>query len=250
MDPQFNGLKCLANTDCVSGVCDQGLCRCTAGAQCCSLLDDALCLEVGYACVPPEVGTAGTGNTCRAARPHGLSGIRVYRDANDLWVKSRQIWNQHAYAVTHVNENGTIPSTSNWLNNWEDLLLNNFRQNVPGDPNGIALGDTTAGPSDSYVCAGDTATLRVEICNRGATAVPGGINVGFYDGTTLVCSTETATVLGPEACELVSCAWAGAPTVPPGRDVEVVADDGGGVTECKEGNNRGFVYGVFCEPPQ
>ncbi len=250
VDPQFNGLRCLGNADCVSGVCDQGLCRCTAGAECCSLQDDALCLEVGYKCSPPEAGTPGSGDTCRAARPHGLSGIRVYKDANDLWVKSRQIWNQHAYAVTHVNEDGTIPTTSNWLNNWDDPLLNNFRQNVPGEPNGDALGDTTAGPSETYICAGDTATLRVDICNRGATAVPDQINVGFYDGTTLVCSTQTTMVLGPGECEAVNCAWLGAPGAGPGRDVQVVADDGGAVTECKEGNNVGWVYGVFCEPPQ
>ncbi len=249
VDPQFNGLRCDGNTDCVSGVCDQGLCRCTTGAECCGLADDAQCLEVGYACVPPEVGTPGTGNTCRAARPHGLSGIRVYRDANDLWVKSRPIWNQHAYAVTHVNEDGTIPSTSNWLNNWDDPLLNNFRQNVPGDPNGDALGDTTAGPSDVFSCLGSSVTLRSAICNRGATAVPAGINVGFYDGATLACSAMTTTVLAPEECEQVSCVWDAAPTSEPGRDVRVVADDGDGTTECKEGNNVGWVYDVFCIPP-
>lgn len=248
VDPQFNGLRCFGNSDCVSGVCDQGLCRCASGAECCALLDDALCLEVGYACVPPEPATGGA-NTCRAARPHGVSGIRVYEDANDLWVKSRPIWNQHAYAVTHVNEDGTIPTTMDWANNWDDPLLNNFRQNVPGDPNGDALGDTTAGASEDYLCAGNSATLQVDICNRGATAVPSGIDVGFYDGSTLICSSTTTQVLQPEECELVTCTWSGAPAAPPGRDVEVRADDDSGVTECKEGNNSGWVYGVYCEPP-
>ena len=101
------------------------------------------------------------------------------------------------------------------MNNWDDPLLNNFRQNVPGDPNANALGDTTAGPSEDYLCAGDTATLRVEVCNRGATVVPAGIDVGFYDGSTLVCSAQTSLVLQPEDCELVSCAWSGAPASPP-----------------------------------
>ncbi len=77
--------------------------------QCCGAMDDAACLEEGYKCAPPPAGTPGAGDTCRAAHPHGVSGIRVYSDANDKWVRSRTIWNQHAYAVTHVNEDGTIP---------------------------------------------------------------------------------------------------------------------------------------------
>ena len=56
--------------------------------------------------------------------------------------------------------------------------------------------------------------------------------------------------LAPDECEAVSCAWA----TPPGNeatavDVTVVADDGSTVTECKEGNNEGAIFGVFCEPP-
>jgi hypothetical protein len=250
VDVQFNGLRCDANGDCVSNVCDQGLCRCSATAECCVAGTDAACLELGYTCVPPDPGTPGSGNTCRAAHPHGLSGIRVYADANDQWVKSRMIWNQHAYAVTHINEDGTVPATANWNNNWFDPLLNNFRQNVPGDPHGNALPDTTAGASIDYLCAGNTATLRVSVCNRGATAAAAGISVGFYVSGQLVCQTSTADVLDVEECELVSCAWTGAPASPASAvDVDVIADDGGGVTECKEGNNTGVVLDVYCEPP-
>ena len=144
-------------------------------------MDDAKCLEQGYACVPPPAGTPGTGNTCRAAHPHGLSGIRVYEDANDKWVRSRTIWNQHAYSVTNVNEDGTIPKTSSWKNNWDDPTLNNFRQNVPGDANGKATGDATAGASDTFGCGGGEVRSAAR---RSATAAPirspAGLSVGFY----------------------------------------------------------------------
>jgi hypothetical protein len=45
------------------------------------------------------------------------------RDADDRWVPARRIWNQHAYHVTNVREDGTIPQFEK--PSWE--LLNTFR---------------------------------------------------------------------------------------------------------------------------
>jgi hypothetical protein len=246
VDPQFPGLRCQSGLDCVSGVCDAGFCRCTAGAECCAAGDDAQCLEVGFACAPPPVGTPGAGNTCRAAHPHGLSGIRVYSDATDKWVRSRTIWNQHAYHVTHVNENGTVPLTSMWSKNWKEPTLNNFRQNVPGSPNGQATGDFTSAPSP-FECGSAGATLYAPVCNRGAAPVAPGITVGFYAGGSLVCSAVTTEALDPEECEVVSCLWA-TPPASEGSSVEVtvVPDDADAYQECKEGNNEATIPTVYC----
>ncbi len=249
VDPLFNGLRCQTGADCVSAVCDQGLCRCTATSQCCGANVEQTCLDEGFKCVAPEPGTAGAGNTCRSAHPTGVSGIRVYSDANDQWVTSRRIWNQHAYAVTHVNENGTIPKTSNWKNNWQEPNLNNFRQNVPGQANATAIGDTTAGASKSYICSGAGAELSVQICNRGGLAIAAGVPIGFYVDDNKICSTETTLTLFPDDCETVTCMWASPPNnAGQAADVKVVADDGNSLNECKEGNNIGGVFGVFCQP--
>ncbi|NUO51580.1 MAG: hypothetical protein HOV80_22215, partial [Polyangiaceae bacterium] len=225
VDPQWNGIRCEGPADCLSGVCDAGLCRCTASAECCGANDDALCLEEGYKCSPPNAGTPGTGNTCRAAHPHGVSGIRVYSDANDKWVRSRTIWSQHAYAVTHINEDGTIPQSSMWPKNWLQPELNNFRQNVPGDPNGNAVPDATAGATQFSSCNGEQATLSVAICNRGAAPQAAGVEVGFYVMGALVCEAATTMPLDPEECETVSCVWATPPQTQAGAvDVDVVAN--------------------------
>ncbi|AKT37943.1 FG-GAP repeat domain-containing protein [Chondromyces crocatus] len=251
VDVQFPGLRCEQSTDCVSGVCDNGLCRCTADGQCCGAMNDAACLAEGYRCAPPPAGTPGSGNTCRAAHPTGVSGIRVYSDANDKWVRSRTIWNQHAYAVTHVNEDGTIPRTSQWVQNWTVPALNNFRQNVPGNQNGTATGDATAGASISVSCGGTGATMRAPICNRGADSIGTGLSVGFYAGGTNVCATATSKALAPGECETVSCVWATAPTSQGAAvDVTVIPNDDGAYAECKPGNNEGLLRGVFCTPPQ
>jgi hypothetical protein len=53
----------------------------------------------------------------------GWNGITVIGDADDSWAPARPIWNQYAYHITNINNDGTIPrvQTKNWLT-W-----NNFR---------------------------------------------------------------------------------------------------------------------------
>ncbi len=250
-DPIFAGLRCRENADCVSGSCDTGLCRCTTDAECCS---GPGCDLAGLVCVAPPAGTPGTGNTCRASRPRGEQGIRVYRDTADRWVNSRTIWNQHAYYVTNVNEDGTIPRTSAARKNWEEPGLNNFRQNVQGDAaTGIAPDLTSAGAP--FTCT-DTGVARLasRVCNRGAEPVGAGLVVGFYDadprapGASSLCRASTVTVLRPGACETVSCAWSAAPSAGVGVTVWVNADDDRATGECEEANNLGVLEGVVCGP--
>jgi hypothetical protein len=246
VDTQFAGLQCLDSADCVSGACDSGLCRCSSSAECCGAGTDAACTEQGFTCAPPPPGTPGAGNTCRAGRPHGVQGIRVYADALDRWVRSRTIWSQHAYAVTHINEDGTIPQTSAWQKNWKDPKLNNFRQNVPGDASGKDAPDITAGIS-GYSCQGGQAQLTAPVCNRGSAPIGAGVKAAFYHGASKVCETLTTKALQPGECEVVSCMWATPPSEP--VDIEVIADEDGEKSECKEGNNHGTVKGVHCKGP-
>jgi len=249
LDPLFAGLHCDVPTDCVSGVCDAGLCRCTTTAECC--VDG--CVSTGYVCAAPPAGTPGSGNTCRASRPTGFAGLRVYRDAADTWVSSRPVWNQHAYHVTHVRDDGTIPRTSDVAPNWVTAGLNNFRQNVQGDPTSIGSPDLTSGHGDyAHLCdPGDrTIDLTVLVCNRGSEPVGDGIRVTFYDGPpdaggTEICSTATDRALAPGECVAAGCTWAGVPETP--TDVYVEADPAGEERECVEGNNGTTIPGVRCE---
>jgi len=57
-----------------------------------------------------------TDKTCPATDMHtgepftgGKNGIMVLRDPMDRWTPTRPIWNQNAYHVTNVNDDGTIP---------------------------------------------------------------------------------------------------------------------------------------------
>ena len=57
-------------------------------------------------------------------------GVFVYGDADDEWVLTRQIWNQHTYHITNVNPDGSIPVSED--DNWLEPGLNNFRLNTFG----------------------------------------------------------------------------------------------------------------------
>lgn len=246
-DPIFSGLRCHAGADCLSGNCDTGLCRCTADTECCS---GAGCADANFVCEPPPAGTPGAGNTCRAARPIGTKGLRVYQDSMDRWVRSRMIWNQHAYYVTNVNDDGTVPATHAVMSNWLDPTLNNFRQNVPGDAIPGASPDLTTSGTPLF-CDMSGAHLTARICNRGTEPVGSGVTVGFYAGDpaaggTRICAAASLSDLVPGMCETVECIWPDAPMMPPGVDVHVVADDGHVAGECREDNNITVFNGAYC----
>ena len=251
VDTTFAGEICQANQDCVSGSCDHGFCRCVTSADCCSAKVAATCVEEGLMCAPPPAGTPGTGSTCRAPHPHGVQGIRVYKDAKNRWVPSRPIWNQHAYAVTNVNDDGTVPKTSAWASNWTTPKLDNFRQNVPGAQPVKSAPDLTAQAGPNYTCSGGTAVFEAPVCNRGTAPVSAGVKVGFYagspDGGTALCTGATTTTLKVGQCETVSCMWSSPPTTAGGAvNVTVVANDGNGTPVCDDTNNLGLVESVFC----
>ncbi len=53
-------------------------------------------------------------------------GVQVIRDSQDRWIQARRIWNQHAYHVTNVREDATIPEVE--PKSWQ--LLNTYRTNA------------------------------------------------------------------------------------------------------------------------
>jgi hypothetical protein len=129
------------------------------------------------------------------------SGIRIFGSASGSWVRSRRIWNEHAYHITNVGEDGRIPKTE--LKNWTQPGLNNFRQNKqPGAEFAAVDAIVTLGVqcSPSYRML---ATVR----NVGQALMPAGAIVKFYEGTypsgTLLGQTTTTTALGPAAAQSV-----------------------------------------------
>jgi hypothetical protein len=63
--------------------------------------------------------------------------IKAVRDQQDRWIQARRIWNQHAYHVTNVREDGTIPQVQ--PKNWESL--NTFRTQAQIEGGGVCKPD-------------------------------------------------------------------------------------------------------------
>ncbi len=246
LDPIHAGLACVDDTDCpTTTACSDGLCRCANTDECGD--------PSSYACAAPLPSSPGTGDVCRSQFSSSIVGIRVYADLSDRWVSSRRIWNQHAYAVTGVNEDGTIPRTSAVTRNWSEPALNDFRRNVQGSLTPLAGPDLTIGRgSFATGCtpAMPVIPLSAQVCNRGAEPVDSGMVATFYsgdprEGGSAICSATTVRTLPAGSCEPVSCDWDPAPTE--GRqDVWLWVDAADDNVECVETNNIARIASVGC----
>jgi hypothetical protein len=252
VDPIFDGVRCFDESDCPGATsCGReapsdplGKCRCTV---------DTDCGGDGFVCLDPSAGPSPAGKVCRAAHPGPSTafGLRVIGDQLDRWVDTRRIWNQHAYAVTHVEESGAIPRTSVWARNWDDPELNSFRQNAPGDGAGAGLMPDLTVRGAGFSCTGPgVAEIEIEVCNRGTEPVADGLTVAVYGpGDALVCTATTTLPLRPGFCQTIACDYVAAPASPPVTLKAAVDDDGVGAgahTECRELNNSFAIPDVVC----
>ncbi len=252
-DPIHRGLRCEVDSDCKSNVCKSKLCRCTTNDQCNWRTDDkGNLINDEYGCVAPlsDADNPSEGNVCRAIRNNAkaVTGIRIMKDRLDRWMSSRNIWNQHAYSITNINDDQTIPMTEKWVQNFLDLSLNNYRQNKQGKTGANRAPDITGRfVGDTCGQNGDHVVLGAEICNRGTKMVASLMPASFYqigidengnETRTHLCTSYTSENVPVGGCLHVEC---NIPEVVLGDIVLVANDDGknGKTTvECNEKNNE------------
>jgi hypothetical protein len=249
-DPLHRGLRCLVATDCPSNMpCDSGFCRCPDTAACAAS-------DPNLVCEAPPAGTPGAGNTCRATHPNGKggavqTGIRVLRDGLDRWTSSRNIWNQHAYSITNVNDDGTIPKMSGWVQNFSAAAaLNNYRAQKQGIIPGDWLPDITGSllPNEACQRSGDTIRVIGRVCNRGKKAVGSALPVTFYDASTnpatMLCTAFTIGPVPTGGCAPVECSLQGGDLTV----VRMVVNEPRNVEECNYDNNTSEINIEDCPP--
>jgi hypothetical protein len=175
------------------------------------------------------------------------AGVRIFGDSGGNWVRSRRVWNEHAYHITNVGEDGSIPAVE--LPNWADPRLNNFRQNKQ------PLGEFSAPDLVVEVlprCVGDYALIG-RVRNIGEASVPEGVLVRFYlgavaDGNVLGEGVTTRLLYSLESEDVVLPLAAA-----PDGLVRAVVDDGFPPHpwhECRTDNNVSAAADVSCSVPR
>jgi hypothetical protein len=210
----------------------------------------------------------GTGNVCRARalNPYDnnlnpeeewrdLYGVRIYRDRLDRWASSRPIWNQHAYSVTNIDDDQTVPSSSEWEPNFTTTGLNNFRQNRQGKEQAGLLPDITGVLDQDNLCATSASgtTLTAQVCNRGLRTVGADMPATFYLGDVepgnILCISYTQGPVPEGNCLPVSCSID--QSIEANSTITMVVNDDGtgrGATteECNLDNNTDGVQIFGC----
>jgi hypothetical protein len=254
VDPLHGGVRCDDDTGCLPGSsCTAGLCRCTSDANCCAAGQSPE--ECGLSCA---ASLSGGDKVCRATHPNSANirpGIRVLRDRLDRWASSRSIWNQHAYSITNVNDDGTIPKTSAWLQNWKQPGLNNYRQNQQGKTSFTDLPDITGRFTDDEPCVtgGDSGKvyLQATVCNRGKRAVGAALPATFFLGSPSdnkqLCTSYTDGPVPTGGCKLVYCAIDQGVI---GKQVTLIvnqdATGAASTVECRPDNNTSMTTVASC----
>ena len=128
-------------------------------------------------------------------------GLFVYEDPNDRWVRTRSIWNQHAYSNDNILDSGAVPATqaASWATH------NTFRANRQGEiplnaPDvvvGSALVNARTCPTHLY--------FQATIQNKGTSGVPAGLPVSLYqvDPSALIETIALPAPLAPGGTTIV-----------------------------------------------
>lgn len=175
-------------------------------------------------------------------------GVEIWGDARGRWVGARRIWNQHAYHITNVNEDGSIASPE--VESWS--VLNAYRQNLREGGDVLVVPDLWGGRG-SYECvASGRVRLVIEVANWGLERVGPGVVVGFYRGRPSagdrLGEAYTTRTLEPEGdSEVVTFETM---LTDGSIDYWAVLDDPvggeGAVGECRENNNEVLIWRPAC----
>ena len=264
VDPIHEGIRCTDDEDCPTGKgCNKqiGLCLCSTDDDCnTQIAPGKTTILKQYVCAPPihpEVGMMTNENAasarkmkyalgtrpdgwkegdykvCRATRlttDIGVADLMIFKDRLDRWVSSRPLWNQHAYNIINIEDNGRTPEPKQWIWNWllKNMkqtidgtnylrpVYNNYRLNKQGQYGAGVVPDITGRFIAGSIC-GRTEDGRYvisgKLCNRGTKPVSTNLPATFfyYDESApdhrgqKICTSYTKSNVDVGQCAQVGC---------------------------------------------
>jgi len=184
--------------------------------------------------------------------------IQIWGDPTDNWVPTRTIWNQHAYHISHINEDGSIPEPGGVVS-WLDH--NTFRQNLPDFDPFLAPDLQAEWLSVDFTECPAAMTLEGKVCNAGKLWASG-VDVRIYgpDGAEIVCDEGILmdNTLESGECTQVLCRVLNPAETLVGAGEMALCVDGfdsscagpGFINECREDNNLSLTPITTCPQGQ
>lgn len=108
-------------------------------------------------------------------------GITVFGDKDGSWMDAAPIWNQHAFHRSHVEDDGSLPSS--YTPSWQDHRT--FRSGTPEGLPTTGIPDLALGELDlcTETCELGEVTVWAAVENRGLTEVSGASLRFTHDGS-------------------------------------------------------------------
>ncbi|MEL6863277.1 MAG: gliding motility-associated C-terminal domain-containing protein [Bacteroidota bacterium] len=157
---------------------------------------------------------------------NGEGKIVAFQSANTPWLRTRPVWNQHAFFNTHINDDLSIPQyqqSPHLLGQHINSFMNaHYHPEFPAP-------DAIAKRKDWQCINEDSLSIRFEICNEGDHPLSGDLPIVIYRGdprqpfaeklqdTSLVFTLEVGN------CQMIEMDIAGRV----GDEIVVVANDNG-----------------------
>ncbi len=163
----------------------------------------------------------------------GWTGITLLADSGRSWVPTRQVWNQHSFMTTAINDDLTIPASPQppWA------VGQGYRSAEVTEVPAAAAPNLSA---EAHAVCDEQCTVRVRVRNDGVSAGP--FTVGLTaDGV----PQPAESLLGLEGGTLgpvIEFVLEGSAT-----NVQVVVDVNDDVEECAEDDNLLLLPGPTCE---
>jgi hypothetical protein len=172
-------------------------------------------------------------------------GVFVYGDKKNAWVRTRQVWNEHAYHVTNIGGTGEIPVPE--PDSWGPSGLNTYRVSQQGNGTFNAP-DLTVSLAVNVAGCPASVVLEATVSNLGSLGVASGALVQFYAGMDatgmLLGEGHTTQALLPGQSDVVPLTVTLSGPIP--AAFFVLVNGNGAITECDGQNNGSTVGGASC----